>query len=60
MLCKATGRTVTLRIHQGERLRRSNVWVRIVGSPGLEQYATLTYAQASGAALSALPTCDGK
>lgn len=56
-LCKATGRTVSSDTGVGERPRQSDMWIQIVGSPGVKQYAPLTYAEVSAAVLQALPVC---
>ncbi|MFL6137395.1 MAG: hypothetical protein ACJ74O_06285 [Frankiaceae bacterium] len=56
-LCKTTGRRITSDVSAGERPRSSNIWVRVQGSPGLVQYATLTYGDIGRAALSRLPHC---
>jgi hypothetical protein len=56
-ICKTTGRTVKSHVAGGEQPRRSNVWVRIQGSPGLAQYATLTFGDIDRAALGVLPQC---
>jgi hypothetical protein len=57
--CKTTGRTITSDTTSGETLRQSNQWVRIVGTPGKVQYATLTYADIDPQALASLPECEG-
>jgi hypothetical protein len=59
ILCKTTGRTVHSDPAVGERSRSSNVWVQINGSPGLVQYATLTYGDVAAAVLDQLPRCAG-
>jgi hypothetical protein len=43
-VCKAQGRTIHSDPSSGERQQSSNMWVRIQGSPGKLQFATLTYA----------------
>lgn len=52
-ICQTTGRMVSSDTSVGERAQQSNVWVRIDGSPGVQQYASLTYADVSAATLSA-------
>jgi hypothetical protein len=56
-VCKTTGRLVVSDPSVGERPRQSDVWVQVIGSPGLTQYARLTYGDIDEAALAALPTC---
>jgi hypothetical protein len=55
-LCRAIGRTVTSDPTYGEIKRSSDIWIRILGSPGETQYATLTYGEVSPIAAQ-LPPC---
>ncbi len=56
-VCKTTGRLVQSDPSVGEQPRQSDVWVQIIGSPGLEQYAPLTYGQVPETTLLELPPC---
>lgn len=56
-VCQTTGQLVRSQPGLGERPRESNVWVRIVGSPGQTQYARLTYGDMAPEDLAALPQC---
>ncbi|MEX5718199.1 hypothetical protein [Geodermatophilus maliterrae] len=56
-VCKTTGRLVVSDPSVGERPRQSDVWVQIIGSPGLTQFARLTYGDIDPQALAALPEC---
>lgn len=55
-VCITTGRSVSSLPAYGEQPRRSDQWVRIVGSPGAIQYATLTYGEVVPAGAK-LPAC---
>lgn len=55
--CQTIGRTITSVPSEGERFVQSNRWVRVVGTPELTQYASLTYANIAAADLAALPMC---
>ncbi len=56
-VCQTTGRPVISDPTVGERRRESDVWVQIIGSPGLTQFAPLTYGDIEDEALAALPQC---
>lgn len=56
-LCKTTGRVVESHPENGDDEKTSDQWVRISGSPGKTQYASLTYAQIDQAALQGLREC---
>ena len=56
-LCKAKGRSVSSDPKVGEQPRTSDMWIRIVGSPGVRQYATAVYVKDSDALLGKLPAC---
>lgn len=55
-LCILTGRRISSDTSAGEQERSSDQWVLIDGSPGIKQYATLTYAKIESGA-SHLPNC---
>jgi hypothetical protein len=56
-LCKKKGRTVSSRPDLGDEPRTSDDWIRIVGTPGLTQYATAVFAKDPDALLAKLPNC---
>ncbi len=56
-VCQTRGRLVKSDPSVGERPRESNVWVQVIGSPGLTQFAPLTYGDVEPEALAALPQC---
>lgn len=56
--CKTTGRTVTSDPSAHEEQRRSNVWVQVVGAPGVPSFATMTCADMDSRALATLPLCS--
>lgn len=56
-ICKLSGRTVTSNTAEGEQPKQSSMWIQIAGSPGLKQYASLTYVDISQSQLQALPDC---
>ncbi|MGY1846963.1 hypothetical protein [Blastococcus sp. SYSU DS1021] len=57
-VCKTTGRLVVSDPSVGERPRQSDVWIQVIGSPGLTQFAPLTYGDIDQAALDQLPQCE--
>lgn len=57
-VCKTSGRRVNSDPSVGERKRSSGEWVRVVGTPGETQYATLTYADVSRQGLAKLKQCQ--
>lgn len=57
-ICKVSGRIVTSDTNVGERPNTSNVWIEIAGSPGVKQYAPLTYADMAQSDLNSLPGCE--
>jgi hypothetical protein len=59
-ICQTTGRLERSDPSVGERPRESDVWVRIVGSPGQTQYARLTYGYMAREDLEALPQCPSR
>ena len=59
-ICKTRGRTVRSHPEVGERPRESDIWICIDGSPGMTQYATLTYGDMTRGDLEALPSCDSR
>lgn len=56
-ICRAVGRTVPSDPTVGERNVESNKWVGIIGSPGVDQFATLTYGKISKEDYRQLPKC---
>ncbi|MFL6162725.1 MAG: hypothetical protein ACJ74U_10905 [Jatrophihabitantaceae bacterium] len=58
VVCRATGRTITSDPSVGESPRSSSTWVRIIGTPGAQQYASLVYADIDPASLRLLPSCQ--
>lgn len=57
--CKKTGRTVNSHPELGEPKRSSNLWFRIIGSPGKVQYASEVYAaEIDGVTLQNIPDCE--
>lgn len=57
VICKTIGRTVNSHPENGDEERHSNEWVRIVGSPGTVQFASMTYADMASQTFAALPQC---
>ena len=57
-VCKTTGRLVVSDTSVGERERESDVWIRVIGSPGVTQYAPLTYGSIPDDDLEELPSCS--
>lgn len=55
-LCKVDGRLVKSSTSSGERQRESSTWVKINGTSGETQYATLTYGQVLPS-IDSLPNC---
>jgi hypothetical protein len=56
-ICKKEGREVVSDTSVGEKPRKSSTWIRIEGTPGMVQFAPLTYARMSKDDLAALPIC---
>ncbi len=56
-LCKTEGRQVSSDPSAGEVSRTSSEWVRINGTPGVDQYATAVYVENSDDLLGKLPVC---
>ncbi len=56
-VCKATGRMIHSHPELGEQNRQSDQWVRIIGSPGMTQYATVVYLKNPDSFLPQLPNC---
>lgn len=56
-ICKTKGRKVSSNPAAGDRPRTSDDWIKIVGSPGLTQYATAVYVRDPEALLAKLPNC---
>lgn len=57
-ICKTNGRKVTSDTAAGEHPKESSTWVQIAGTPGLTQYAPLTYAEMTQTQLRNLPSCQ--
>jgi hypothetical protein len=58
-VCKISGRLVRSNTAVGERSNQSSTWIEIAGTPGIMQFASLTYATMPQAQLNTLPTCQG-
>ncbi len=56
-ICKTRGRVVSSSESRGEEKRVSDEWVKIVGTPGLEQFATSVYIENPSVVLKKLPNC---
>ena len=56
-VCKTNGRTVHSDPSVGERSRSSHEWIRIIGAPGVSQYATAVYIEHPRRLLQQLPDC---
>ncbi|SFP62947.1 hypothetical protein SAMN05660464_3760 [Geodermatophilus dictyosporus] len=56
-VCRTTGRVVVSDPSVGERARQVDVWVQVIGSRGLTQYAPLTYGEIAANDLDRLPSC---
>ncbi|MFD8492282.1 hypothetical protein [Amycolatopsis sp. NPDC059657] len=56
-LCKTRGRSVSSAPQLGEQPRTSEIWFRIIGIPGMRQYATAVYVKDPDALLGKLHDC---
>ena len=59
-LCKTTGRMVHSVPAEGEVDTQSDIWVKVLGRPGVTHYATLVYGNMPPDVLASLPECSGR